>query len=127
MRAYTLTVLIAVFFLAGCSKGTPDAADKGTGSTGTSTPVVVRQKIDRLTPKSYFKVSITLFEEQKKWNKEFQTFMQKKRMNFYRSFGLSEKQYNDYSIKNQTSIQDYLKRNPQLNRQMSRFRSMYTQ
>ena len=127
MRAILLTAFSLFVVIAGCSKDKDSGSSAGKGKTGTDEPVKIRRKIEKLTPKTYVQVTIDLFREQKKWAREIQEFMKKKRQNFYRSFGLSEKKYIDFINSNQESIRNYLKRNPHLNQEMNRFRSMYTQ
>jgi len=127
MRTKLLTALLLAVLISGCSSGKGNETTTGKGPGGSEAPVVMRKKIEHLTPKTYVQVTIDLFKEQKKWTREFQDFMKKKRHNFYRSFGLTEKKYIDYLTKNQGTIRNYLKRNPHLNQQMNRLRSLYTQ
>lgn len=122
-----LLCTILFFLVGGCSSGDDKKGGDATGQTGSTSGSVQRTKIDRLTPESFFRVSIALMEEQKKWSDDFRAYMDKKRKEFYDSFGISEKKYNDYSMNNHAELQQYLQRNPQLNQTMARFRSMYTQ
>jgi lipoprotein NlpI len=125
---FRMWLCITLLLLAlGCSSGDDRKGGDATGRTGSATGSTQRIKIDRLTPEAFFRVSIALMEEQKKWSDDFRAYMDKKRKEFYDSFGITEKKYNDYSMNNHAELQQYLQRNPQLNQTMARFRSMYTQ
>ena len=107
-------ILVLVMALAACS------SEKGSGNDGTqpvsgSEGTVVRKKIDKLDPGAFVEITIDLMKEKAKWEADWVKFMQQKRAEYFKAWGLTEKQYNEYPANNMAAMQRYLRDNPQAN------------
>lgn len=120
----TLLAVIAVLLvLAGTGCGREESVSEVPDTVESEIddmPGVQRRKIDRLDPKSFIEVTLELKREEKQWRDEWQQFMQEKRDEFFESFGISEKQFNDYPINNQREFQQFLRENAQYNQILMR-------
>ena len=123
-----IIIVAAVFSFLSCSKDNTNNDTNSISKTSNVTnKVVIRKKIDRLTPKTYVEVTIDLYRQQEKWNKEFQNYMKKQRDVFYQSYGLSETKYMKFMNANRDAVDNYLNRYPHLRQKINQLRSMYTQ
>lgn len=108
-------VCVYLICLQGCSNKEDNQDQQSSQSGGDSSIRIIRKKIDRLDPKSFIEVTLELHKEQKKWNKEWQDFIARKRSEYFESFGLTEKQFNEYPLQHQKEIQRFLKENQRYN------------
>jgi hypothetical protein len=89
-----------------------EAEDAKLVETETRTP---RRKIERLDPKTFVELTIELMREEAKWNEEVRRLVQEKRTEYFASYGLSEKQFNEFLQNNNQDFQRFLQDNPHYN------------
>ena len=110
-----LLVVLVSALLAACSSektGTGDAAQAQADGGGIP---IERKKIERLDPKAFIEITIDLMSEKGKWEAEWINFMKKKREEYFKAWGLTEKQFNEFAGNNMAALQRYLRDNPQAN------------
>jgi len=109
-RNLGLMVLI-LFVLVTCAPDKPQTSEQET-QAAEGDQRMPRRKIERLEPKTFVELTIDLMREEARWHDERARYMEEKRKEYFESFGLSEKQFNDYSENNSAEWQRFLQENP---------------
>jgi len=103
-----------VLWVAACSSGKNAESGDSRSVENVGTPVI-RKKIDKLDSKAFVEITIDLMKEKAKWEADWVKFMQQKREAYFKAWGLTEKQFNDFPVNNMAAMQRYLRENPQAN------------
>jgi len=85
-----------------------------------------RRKIEKLDSKTFIELSIDLMRESAKWNEEMLRHIQQKRTEYFASFGLSEKQFNEFPENNNAELQRFLQENPRFNQEFAEANTLYS-
>jgi hypothetical protein len=113
MMRCILLGLVCGLVLAGCSRssdGDGSARDDGTGDKQSR---LQRRVIDKLTPRVYIELAIDFAAEQRLWQEEWQGFIRKKKIEYFKAFGINEEEFNEYGSKNFKAWNTFLERNPE--------------
>ncbi len=113
-----LVLVGIVLFSCSPSNKNEDGATKGGDKVAIddNSATIKRQKIDKLTPKTFIEVTIDLTKQKEKWRMLWRKFIQNKRSEYFKSYGLSESKFNRYTQGNSSEIQNFLKDNPRYNK-----------
>ena len=117
-----LCALLCLYVFAACSKASEEqevALEEDAGEQDEEAGIQ-RRKIERLDPQAFIEVTLELKREERRWRDEWQNFMQEKRDEFFESFGLNESQFNEFTIRNQRELQQFLRENPRYNQLLMR-------
>ncbi|MDR2733087.1 MAG: hypothetical protein LBC99_00420 [Spirochaetota bacterium] len=125
-----LTITLAVLALTfpactGCTTEKPPAEPQVTTPAETETRIP-RRKIEKLDSKTFIELSIDLMRESAKWNEEMLRLMQQKRTEYFASFGLPEKQFNEFNENNAAEWQRFLQENPRYNQEFMEAYTLYS-
>jgi hypothetical protein len=79
-------------------------------------------KIHEFNPEVFVKLTILYRRESKKWFEEAQSlppdaqskYLEEANSNFFSTFGITEKEYTDYSQNNIEELNDYMEKHPEL-------------
>jgi len=114
-----LLVLVS-FLLFSCSKsdGNEDNSKNNDNKVvvGDNKGAVKHKKIHKLTPKNFIQLTIDLTKQKEKWRMSWRKFIQAKRRDYFKSYGLSESKFNSFAQGNSSEIQNFLKDNPRYNK-----------
>ena len=127
-KFFTLSAFMIVFMLSlsGCVKKEVSKSSSESSSSANSTGgIITIKKGDKVildSPEKFVQIWILFYYEQKKWPDELknnpdtnivpEVFFDKKKKEFYQSYGLTEESFTKYSENHFKEIETFLEKNP---------------